>query len=234
MTTLLISLAILIGGYFVYGLLVEKVFGIDSKRLMPSKTKYDGIDYVEMPTWKVFLIQFLNIAGLGPIFGAIMGVMFGPAAFLWIVLGTVFAGAVHDFISAMMSVRSGGDSLPELVGRELGPAVKQIIRVVSTVLLVLVGAVFILTPAGLIAGMTPDWANTTFWIACIFLYYLLATLLPIDKLIGRVIRYSVSRFSSWRQDCCMYCFSVVIPYPTVLLTVSLTAMPAPRHILFSR
>ncbi|MBP3538178.1 MAG: carbon starvation protein A [Muribaculaceae bacterium] len=186
MTTLLISLAILIGGYFVYGLLVEKVFGIDSKRLMPAKTKYDGIDYVEMPTWKVFLIQFLNIAGLGPIFGAIMGVMFGPAAFLWIVLGTVFAGAVHDFISAMMSVRSGGDSLPELVGRELGPAVKQIIRVVSTVLLVLVGAVFILTPAGLIAGMTPDWANTTFWIACIFLYYLLATLLPIDKLIGRI------------------------------------------------
>ena len=186
MTTLLISLAVLIGGYFIYGLIVEKVFGIDPKRLMPAQTKADGIDYIEMPTWKVFLIQFLNIAGLGPIFGAIMGIMFGPAAFLWIVLGTIFGGAVHDFISAMMSVRSGGDSLPELVGRELGPVIKQVMRVVSTVLLILVGAVFIMTPAGLLATMTPDWANATFWIAVIFVYYMLATLLPIDKLIGRV------------------------------------------------
>lgn len=186
MTALLISLAVLVGGYFIYGLVVEKIFGVDSSRLMPAATKYDGIDYVEMPTWKVFLIQFLNIAGLGPIFGAIMGVMFGPAAFLWIVLGTIFGGAVHDFISAMMSVRSGGDSLPELVGRELGPVIKQVIRIVSTVLLILVGAVFILTPAGLLAGMTPDWMNVNFWIAAIFIYYLLATLLPIDKLIGRI------------------------------------------------
>ncbi len=186
MTTLLISLAILVGGYFIYGLVVEKIIGIDPARLMPAQTKFDGVDYVEMPTWKVFLIQFLNIAGLGPIFGAIMGVMFGPAAFLWIVFGTVFAGAVHDFVSAMMSVRSGGDSLPELVGRELGPVIKQISRIVSTVLLILVGAVFIITPAGLLTGMTPDWATPTFWIAAIFVYYLLATLLPIDKLIGRI------------------------------------------------
>ena len=186
MTLLLISLAVLVGGYFIYGLVVEKVFGIDPKRLMPCQTHADGIDYIPMPTWKVFLIQFLNIAGLGPIFGAIMGVMFGPAAFLWIVLGTIFGGAVHDFISAMMSIRSDGESLPELVGRELGTVIKQLMRIVSTVLLILVGAVFVLTPAGLLAGMTPGWMNVTFWIGAIFIYYMLATLLPIDKLIGRL------------------------------------------------
>lgn len=185
MTTLLVSLAVLVGGYFVYGMLVERVFGIDAKRLMPAQTKADGIDYVEMPTWKVFLIQFLNIAGLGPIFGAIMGVMFGPMAFIWIVVGTIFGGAVHDFISAMMSIRSGGDSLPELVGRELGPVIKQVLRIVSLVLLILVGAVFVITPAQLLAGMTPEWMDAIFWIAIIFIYYMMATLLPIDKLIGR-------------------------------------------------
>ena len=146
MTTLMISLAVLVGGYALYGFLVERVFGIDASRLMPARTRADGVDFVEMPTWRVFLVQFLNIAGLGPIFGAIMGVMFGPAAFIWIVAGTIFGGAVHDFISAMMSVRSGGDSLPELVGRELGPVIKQVLRVVSTVLLIRVGAVFIRTP----------------------------------------------------------------------------------------
>ena len=186
MTALLISLAVLIGGYFLYGLLVEKIFGIDTKRPMPCQTMADGIDYIPMPTWKVFLIQFLNIAGLGPIFGAIMGVMFGPAAFIWIVAGTIFGGAVHDFISAMMSVRENGASLPELVGKELGPVIKQILRFISVVLLILVGAVFIITPAGLLSGMTPDWMTTTFWIVLIFAYYLLATLLPIDKLIGRI------------------------------------------------
>ena len=185
MTTLLVSLAILVGGYALYGWLIEKVFGVDPKRLMPAQTRADGVDFVEMPTWRVFLIQFLNIAGLGPIFGAIMGVMFGPAAFIWIVAGTILGGAVHDFISAMMSVRSGGESLPELVGRELGPVVKQIMRVVSVVLLVLVGAVFVLTPAGLLANMTPSWAGLGFWISVIFVYYIAATLLPIDKLIGR-------------------------------------------------
>ena len=185
MTLLIVSLFALVGGYALYGFIVERVFGIDAKRLMPAHTRCDGVDFVEMPTWRVFLIQFLNIAGLGPIFGAIMGVMFGPAAFIWIVAGTIFGGAVHDFISAMMSVRSGGDSLPELVGRELGPVVKQILRFVSTVLLILVGAVFILTPAGILDGMTPQWAHTTFWIALIFLYYLAATLLPLDKIIGR-------------------------------------------------
>jgi len=185
MTILLISLALLVGGYCIYGLLVEKVFGIDPKRLTPARSRTDGVDYVELPTWKVFLIQFLNIAGLGPIFGAIMGVMFGPMAFIWIVFGSIFGGAVHDFISAMMSLRSGGDSLPELVGRELGPVVKQAMRFISIVLLVLVGAVFVLTPAGLLDNMTPALLSTNFWIVVIFLYYILATLLPIDKLIGR-------------------------------------------------
>ena len=185
MTSFLIALSVLIGGYFVYGAVAEKVFGTDSKRSMPCHTKADGVDFTPMPTWRVFLIQFLNIAGLGPIFGAIMGIMFGPAAFIWIVAGTLFGGAVHDFISAMMSIRSGGDSLPELVGRELGPAVKTVMRVVSVALLVLVTAVFVITPAGLLADMTPQWAGTYFWIAVIFLYYITATLLPIDKLIGR-------------------------------------------------
>ena len=185
MTLFLIGLVVLIGGYFIYGFIVERIFGTDPSLAMPAQTRADGVDYVILPTWKVFLIQFLNIAGLGPIFGALMCVMFGPAAFLWIALGTIFGGAVHDFISAMMSVRSQGDSLPELVGRELGPVIKQVLRFISIVLLVLVGAVFVITPAGLLAGMTPDWATTNFWIVIIFIYYMLATLLPVDKVIGR-------------------------------------------------
>lgn len=185
MAAFIISIIVLVGGYAVYGWIAEKVFGIDSTRPTLATTMADGVDYIPMPTWRVFLIQFLNIAGLGPIFGAIMGVMFGPAAFLWIVLGTIFGGAVHDFISAMMSLRSGGDSLPELVGRELGPVIKQILRVASVALLVLVGAVFIITPAGLLSDMTPAWADSIFWVSVIFLYYALATMLPIDKLIGR-------------------------------------------------
>lgn len=184
MTSFLIALAVLIGGYFIYGVVCARIFGVDPKRPVPSETRRDGVDFVPLPTWKVFLIQFLNIAGLGPIFGAIMGVMFGPAAFLWIVIGTIFGGAVHDFMSGMMSIRSGGDSLPELVGRELGPSIKQTMRVVSVVLLILVGAVFVINPADLLAGMTPDSLDRTFWIGAIFLYYILATLLPIDKLIG--------------------------------------------------
>ena len=184
MTSFLIALAVLIGGYIIYGAICARIFGVDPSRAVPSETRRDGVDFIPLPTWKVFLIQFLNIAGLGPIFGAIMGVMFGPAAFLWIVIGTIFAGAVHDFMSGMMSIRSGGDSLPELVGRELGPSIKQTMRVVSVILLILVGAVFVINPADLLAGMTPDALDRTFWIGAIFLYYILATLLPIDKLIG--------------------------------------------------
>lgn len=185
MTSFLIALAVLIGGYFIYGSVVERLAGVDPGRAMPADTMRDGVDFVPLPAWRVFLIQFLNIAGLGPIFGAIMGVMFGPAAFLWIVFGTIFAGAVHDFVSAMMSIRSGGASLPEIVGRELGTGVKQLMRVFSLVLLMLVGAVFVLTPAGLLASMTPDTLTVGFWIGAIFLYYILATLLPVDKVIAR-------------------------------------------------
>lgn len=186
MSLFLIAIAVLVGGYFVYGMLVERIIGCDARRQMPCYTKQDGVDYMPLPTWKVFLIQFLNIAGLGPIFGAIMGVMFGPAAFLWITFGTIFAGAVHDFLSGVISIRRDGASLPEIVGDELGVGVKQVMRVFSLLLMMLVGAVFVLTPADLIASMTPDWMNTRFWILAIFVYYMLATVLPIDKLIGNI------------------------------------------------
>ncbi len=186
MALFLTSIGILIGGYLLYGLLIEKIFGVDPQKLTPAYSKRDDIDYTPMSTWKVFLIQFLNIAGLGPIFGAIMGVMFGPAAFLWIVLGTILAGGVHDFISAMISMRADGASLPEIVGHELGMSVKQVMRVFSILLLVLVGAVFVINPAVLLAGMTPDYMDKLVWIIIIFAYYILATLLPIDKLIGNL------------------------------------------------
>lgn len=186
MISFLAALAMLVGGYFIYGLFTEKVFGIDARRPTPAITKADGVDFVAMPTWKVFLIQFLNIAGLGPIFGAIMGMMFGPAAYLWIVLGTIFAGAVHDYVAGMISLRCGGISLPEIVGNELGNAIKQVMRVFSVVLLILVGAVFVVTTSGLIASLTPESLNLTFWAVVIFIYYLLATMFPIDKLIGNI------------------------------------------------
>lgn len=186
MITFIISLCLLIGGYFVYGRFVSKVFGADPKRLTPVKTMADGIDYVELPTWKIFLIQFLNIAGLGPIFGAIMGVMYGPAAFYWIVFGTIFAGAVHDYFSGMLSLRRGGASLPEVVGAELGTKVKNVMRVFALLLMILVGAVFVYNPADLLAMLTPSSFDRIFWICVIFIYYMAATLLPIDKLIGKL------------------------------------------------
>ncbi|MBD5257367.1 MAG: carbon starvation protein A [Barnesiella sp.] len=186
MTLFLISLAVLIGGYLIYGVVVERVFGIDPKRLTPASSHPDGVDYVPLPAWKVFLIQFLNIAGIGPIFGAIMGVMYGPAAFLWISLGTIFGGAVHDFLSAMMSLRADGKSLPHLVGAELGRTVQNVMGLFTVFLLIMVVAVFVTTPAGLLASLTPDHLSVTFWTIVIFAYYILATLLPIDKLIGRL------------------------------------------------
>ncbi len=186
MTSFLIALALLIGGYFIYGAIVEKIFSIDPGRKTPAYTMRDDVDYMPLPTWKVFLIQFLNIAGLGPIFGAIMGVMFGPAAFIWIVIGTIFAGAVHDFISGAISLRARGMSLPEIVGNELGTSIKQVMRVFSLVLMILVGAVFVSQPADLIAGMTPEYLDRIFWVVVIFVYYMLATVLPIDKLIGNL------------------------------------------------
>lgn len=186
MQTLLIALAILIAGYLVYGTFVSRVLGVDTTRTTPAYTRRDNVDYMPMPTWKVFLIQFLNIAGLGPIFGAIMGVMFGPAAFLWIVFGTIFAGAVHDFCAAFISLRSDGMSLPQIIGDQLGSNVRKVMNVLTILLMILVAAVFVLNPADIIAGMTPDYLDRTVWIAAIFVYYMLATLLPIDKLIGNL------------------------------------------------
>lgn len=185
MVSFLIALAVLIGGYFIYGAFIARMFGVKPERKTPALAMADGVDFVSMPTWKVFMIQFLNIAGLGPIFGAIMGVMFGPAAFLWIVLGTIFAGAVHDYLTGMMSVRSNGASLPEIIGDYLGNNMRNVMRVFSLLLLVLVGAVFVYNPADLLAGMTPGYLDRVFWVAVIFAYYILATLLPIDKIIGR-------------------------------------------------
>lgn len=189
MITFFVALAFLILGYVLYGAFVEKVFGVDANRKTPCYTRADGVDYMPMPTWKVFLIQFLNIAGTGPIFGAIMGILYGPSAYLWIVFGCIFAGAVHDYLSGMISLRQDGASLPEIVGGELGPVIRNVMRVCAMVLMVLVGAVFVTTPAGLLANMTSGWGawgTVGIWGAVIFIYYILATLLPIDQLIGRI------------------------------------------------
>ena len=186
MISFIIALGILIAGYFIYGKLVSKIFGEDDSRKTPVHTMADGVDYVPMPSWKIFLIQFLNIAGLGPIFGAIMGVMYGPAAFLWIVLGTIFAGGVHDYLSGMMSLREGGASLPEIVGSQLGGKIKNIMRGFALMLMILVGAVFVYNPADLLARLTPENMNALFWVTVIFIYYMAATMLPIDKLIGKL------------------------------------------------
>ena len=186
MQTILVALVVLIVGYFVYGTFVSRIVGVDPNRVTPAYTRCDNVDYIPMPTWKVFLIQFLNIAGLGPIFGAIMGIMFGPAAFLWIVFGTLFAGAVHDFCAAFISLRSGGMSLPQIIGDQLGKRIKQVMNVLTILLMVLIAAVFVLNPADIIAGMTPDYLDRAVWIIAIFGYYILATLLPIDKLIGNL------------------------------------------------
>ena len=185
MITFVFSIVLLILGYVIYGRFIAQVFGADSSRQTPAVQNPDGVDYVAMPWWKIFLIQFLNIAGLGPIFGAIMGVMFGPSAFLWIVFGSIFGGAVHDYLSGMLSLRRNGASLPELVGEQLGTGVKQFMRAFSLVLMILVGAVFVSGPAGLLAGMVQS-ISVTWWIVIIFVYYMLATLLPIDKLIGKI------------------------------------------------
>lgn len=186
MISFVVALAILIAGYFTYGKFVSKVFGADPGRTTPVHTMADGVDYVPLPTWKIFLIQFLNIAGLGPIFGAIMGVMYGPAAFLWIVFGTIFAGAVHDYLSGMLSLRENGASLPEIVGSQLGDKVKNVMRVFALLLMILVGAVFVYNPADLLAMLTPQSLDRLFWIVVIFIYYMAATLLPVDKLIGKL------------------------------------------------
>lgn len=185
MITFICAIVLLIGGYWLYGMLTEKVFRPDN-RPTPAIDHPDGVDYVPMKTWRVFLIQLLNIAGTGPIFGALMGAVFGPVVFLWIVFGSILGGAVHDYMSGMISVRMNGASVSEIVGKYLGKAAKQVMRVFSVVLLILVGAVFTTSPAALIARLTPEWMNATFWVVVILAYYLLATLMPIDKVIGKL------------------------------------------------
>lgn len=184
MISFILSIVALVLGYALYGKFVEKKFGIDPNKDTPAISKADGVDFVPMGWGKIFLIQFLNIAGLGPIFGAIAGAMWGPVAFIWIVFGCIFAGGVHDFFSGMLSVRHGGASIPEVVGKYLGTGFKQFMRLFSVVLLILVGVVFIKGPAAILTGLTG--LNITILIIGIFLYYLLATMIPIDKLIGKI------------------------------------------------
>ena len=186
MVTFCLSLLALVLGYFLYGRFVEKVFGPDN-RVTPAVAKADGVDYIVLPGWKVFMIQFLNIAGTGPIFGAIMGAKFGPAAYLWIVLGCIFAGAVHDYLSGMLSMRNGGAGQPELVGLYLGETTKKVMLVFSVFLLMMVGAVFVYSPALILGKICSDdllWVYI--WCIIIFFYYIFATMLPIDKIIGKV------------------------------------------------
>lgn len=192
MVSFLVALVLLVVGFFTYGVLVEKIFGVEPDRKTPALTKTDGVDFVPMSPWRIFLVQFLNIAGLGPIFGAIMGIFYGPAAFLWIVFGTIFAGGVHDYLSGMLSIRKGGVSLPEIVGDELGSGVKYFMRVLSLVLLILLTTSFLTGPANLLEGLaglgSMSFGESTrpiFWVLIIFAYYALATVLPVDKLIGR-------------------------------------------------
>ncbi len=198
MISFLLSLLALVLGYLVYGRFVEKVFGPDD-RMTPAVAKADGVDFIVLPSWKIFMIQFLNIAGTGPIFGAIMGAQFGPAAYLWIVLGCIFAGATHDYLSGMLSIRHGGANLPEIIGAYLGNATKQVMLVFSVFLLIMVGAVFVFSPAKILGGIwepaffTENFGQYVFWIVIVFVYYLIATMLPIDKIIGKI--YPLFAFS---------------------------------------
>ncbi len=185
----LTCVAALIGGYFIYGAFIEKVFGINTQRKTPAITKQDGVDYVPMSTKKVYLVQLLNIAGVGPIFGPIMGALYGPAAMLWIVVGCIFAGAVHDYFSGMLSVRNGGASVPTITGRYLGNGAKHFMNIFAIVLLLLVGVVFVSAPAGMITNLVNDQfdmaMSMTTMVVIIFAYYIIATIVPVDKIIGR-------------------------------------------------
>lgn len=189
MISFTISLVALLLGYLLYGKFVAHIFGPDD-RPTPAISKADGVDFIAMPSWKIYMIQFLNIAGTGPIFGAIMGAWYGPAAYLWIVFGCIFAGATHDYLSGMLSIRNGGAGLPELVGKYLGGRTKTVMLVFSVLLLMMVGVVFVYSPAIILEGI---WGSRMFWIIAIFVYYIIATMLPIDKIIGKV--YPLFAFS---------------------------------------
>lgn len=191
MISFFLCLLLLIGGYFVYGKIVENTFAPDDRET-PAVKINDGVDYVVMPQWKLFLVQLLNIAGLGPIFGAMQGALWGPIVFLWITFGTIFAGGVHDYFSGMLSERNNGTSISEVCGIYLGNAMKNVMRVFSVVLLVMVGTVFAVGPAGLIVtlfkegGIGGILASTEFWLWIILAYYFIATFISIDKIIGRI------------------------------------------------
>lgn len=182
MFSFLLSLVSLIVGYLVYGRVVERVFGPDDRET-PALQKADGIDYIVLPGWRIFMIQFLNIAGTGPIFGAIMGMWFGPSAYLWIVLGCIFGGTVHDYLSGMLSLRHNGQGLPELTDRYLGSGARKGLVVFTMMMMMLVGAFFVYCPAIILAGI---WGEKMMWVYVIFIYYIATTMLPIDKVIGRI------------------------------------------------
>lgn len=189
MISFTLSFLALILGYILYGRFVEKVFGPDNRKT-PAIAKADGLDFIVLPNWKVFMIQFLNIAGTGPIFGAIMGAKFGPVAYLWIVLGCIFAGATHDYLSGMLSMRNDGAGLPILVGKYLGKPAKVLMLIFTVLLLTMVGTVFVYSPAEILHSM---WGDTQLWAIIIFIYYIIATMLPIDKIIGKI--YPLFAFS---------------------------------------
>lgn len=184
MFTFLLSIVALILGYVLYGKIVEKVFGADASKETPAVANQDGVDYMPIERKKAFLIQFLNIAGLGPIFGAVAGAYWGPASFLWIVLGCIFAGATHDYFAGMLSIRHNGETVAEIVGRYLGTTAKNAMRIFSVILLILVGVVFVNGPAGILEGLTG--ISKFIWVSLIIVYYLLATVLPVDKIIGKI------------------------------------------------
>lgn len=184
MITFLICIFLLIAAYFTYGSYIEKSFGVSSKNITPAVKNKDGVDYIPMPTWKIFMIQVLNIAGLGPIFGAILGAAYGPMAYVWIVLGCIFMGATHDYFSGMLSIRNNGASLPELVGKYLGNIPRNFLRLFTLLLLVFVGVAFVSGPAKLLETLTG--LNISIWLYIIFAYYLTATLLPVNKIIGKI------------------------------------------------
>ena len=197
MFSFLISIVALLAGYFLYGRLVEHIYKPDPTAITPANAQKDGVDYIPMPNWKVFMIQFLNIAGTGPIFGAIMGAQFGPSCYLWIVFGCIFAGAVHDYMGGMISMKYGGVSIADITGHYFGKGIKILMTFIIMLLLILVGAVFVYSPAlilGDIAGFfSTRQGSVMFWVVVIFAYYFLATLMPIDKIIGRI--YPVFAFS---------------------------------------
>ena len=185
MITFFLSLALLIVGFLTYSKVIERVFRVDD-RPTPAMVHPDGVDYVPMKTWRIFLVQLLNIAGVGPIYGALSGACWGPVVYLWIVFGTILGGGVHDFLSGMMSERNDGKSISEVVGLYMGKVITFIMRVFSVVLLVMVGVNFSVGPASLLSSLTPDFLGTMFWLAVIMVYYLIATFLPIDKIIGQL------------------------------------------------